>query len=83
MGNFFQYLTGTLPTAVINKLRYFPVLVYLTGGIVGVAGQFRGWEFAAFGVAAGAFVCLLEYPRGKRRERANIASQCVLKPLDP
>ena len=23
---------------------------YLTGGIVGVAGQFRGWEFAAFGV---------------------------------
>ena len=50
---------------------------------MGVAGQFRGWEFAAFGVAAGAFVCLLEYPRGKRRERANIASQCVLKPLDP
>lgn len=28
----------------------FPVLVYLTGGIVGVAGQFRDWQFAAFGM---------------------------------
>ncbi|XP_063044948.1 cytochrome b-245 light chain [Engraulis encrasicolus] len=48
-------------------------LIYLTGGIVGVAGQFRGWEFAAFGVAAGAFVCLLEYPRSKRRKGTSVA----------
>ncbi len=26
------------------------VAVYATGGIVGVAGQFRGWQFAAFGM---------------------------------
>ncbi|XP_039619344.1 cytochrome b-245 light chain [Polypterus senegalus] len=46
-------------------------LILLTGGIVGVAGQFRGWEFAAYGIAAGAFVCLLEYPRGKRKNKAT------------
>ncbi|XP_076142862.1 cytochrome b-245 light chain [Alosa pseudoharengus] len=48
-------------------------LIYLTGGIVGVAGQFRGWEFAAFGIAAGAFVCLLEYPRSKRNKGTSMA----------
>nr|XP_023701352.1 cytochrome b-245 light chain [Paramormyrops kingsleyae] len=39
-------------------------LILLTGGIVGVAGQFRNWQFAAYGIAAGIFICLLEYPRG-------------------
>ncbi|XP_028812480.1 cytochrome b-245 light chain [Denticeps clupeoides] len=48
-------------------------LIYLTGGIVGVAGQFRGWQFAAFGVAAGCFVCMLEYPRGKRSKGTSVA----------
>ncbi|CAJ1048788.1 cytochrome b-245 light chain [Xyrichtys novacula] len=47
-------------------------LIYLTGGIVGVAGQFRGWQFAAFGVAAGVFVCLLEYPRSKRSKGTSV-----------
>lgn len=28
----------------------FLLSVLLTGGIVGVAGQFRGWEFAAYAV---------------------------------
>lgn len=28
----------------------FLVSVLLTGGIVGVAGQFRGWQFAAYAV---------------------------------
>ncbi|XP_026855391.1 cytochrome b-245 light chain [Electrophorus electricus] len=45
--------------------------IYLTGGIVGVAGQFSGWKFAAFGIAAGVFVCLLEYPRSKRIKGTN------------
>uniref|UniRef100_A0A8C1SYB2 Cytochrome b-245 light chain n=1 Tax=Cyprinus carpio TaxID=7962 RepID=A0A8C1SYB2_CYPCA len=45
---------------------------YATGGIVGVAGQFRGWQFAAFGIAAGVFVCLLEYPRSKRRKGTSV-----------
>lgn len=47
-------------------------LILLTGGIVGVAGQFRGWQFAAYSVAAGVFVCLLEYPRGKRSKGTSV-----------
>uniref|UniRef100_A0A8D0L5P1 Cytochrome b-245 light chain n=1 Tax=Sphenodon punctatus TaxID=8508 RepID=A0A8D0L5P1_SPHPU len=41
-------------------------LILVTGGIVAVAAQFKGWVFAAYAIAAGVFVCLLEYPRGKR-----------------
>ncbi|XP_016376573.1 cytochrome b-245 light chain-like [Sinocyclocheilus rhinocerous] len=47
-------------------------LIYATGGIVGVAGQFRGWQFACFGIAAGVFVCLLEYPRSKRGKGTSV-----------
>ncbi|KAM8876807.1 cytochrome b-245 light chain [Synchiropus splendidus] len=47
-------------------------LILLTGGIVGVAGQFRGWQFAAYAVAAGFFVCLLEYPRSKRSKGTSV-----------
>ncbi|XP_041077802.1 cytochrome b-245 light chain [Polyodon spathula] len=47
-------------------------LILLTGGIVGVAGQFKDWQFAAYGIAAGVFICLLEYPRGKRRKGTSI-----------
>ncbi|XP_062860559.1 cytochrome b-245 light chain [Trichomycterus rosablanca] len=47
-------------------------LIYLTGGIVGVAGQFRDWHFAAFGIAAGVFVCALEYPRSKRAKGTSV-----------
>ncbi|XP_058243673.1 cytochrome b-245 light chain isoform X2 [Hemibagrus wyckioides] len=47
-------------------------LIYLTGGIVGVAGQFRDWEFAAYGIAAGVFVCLLEYPRSRRAKGTSV-----------
>ncbi|KAL4642096.1 cytochrome b-245 light chain [Arapaima gigas] len=47
-------------------------LILLTGGIVGVAGQFRDWQFAAYGVAAGVFVCLLEYPRGRRAKGTSV-----------
>uniref|UniRef100_A0A8C4T7L6 Cytochrome b-245 light chain n=1 Tax=Erpetoichthys calabaricus TaxID=27687 RepID=A0A8C4T7L6_ERPCA len=40
-------------------------LILLTGGIVGVAGQFRGWEFAAYGMyplTILIFLCVLEKP---------------------
>ncbi|XP_035992348.1 LOW QUALITY PROTEIN: cytochrome b-245 light chain [Fundulus heteroclitus] len=47
-------------------------LILLTGGIVGVAGQFRGWEFAAYAVAAGCVVCLLEIPRSKRAKGTSV-----------
>ncbi|XP_046755589.1 cytochrome b-245 light chain isoform X2 [Gallus gallus] len=44
----------------------------LTGGVVAVAGQFKGWYFAAYAIAAGAFVCLLEYPRSKRQKGSTM-----------
>ncbi|XP_068617136.1 cytochrome b-245 light chain [Brachionichthys hirsutus] len=47
-------------------------LILLTGGIVGVAGQFRGWQIAAYAVAAGVFVCLLEYPRSKKAKGTSV-----------
>nr|XP_057945620.1 cytochrome b-245 light chain [Doryrhamphus excisus] len=47
-------------------------LILLTGGIVGVAGLFRGWQFAAYAVAAGVFVCLLEYPRSRRAKGTGV-----------
>ncbi|XP_051485714.1 cytochrome b-245 light chain [Apus apus] len=47
-------------------------LIMLTGGIVAVAGQFKGWYFAAYAIAAGVFVCLLEYPRSKRKKGSTM-----------
>ncbi|KAM9062414.1 cytochrome b-245 light chain-like [Sarcophilus harrisii] len=43
-------------------------LILLTGGIVATAGQFIWWQFGAYSIVAGVFVCLLEYPRGKRKK---------------
>lgn len=40
-----------LQELLINEIfssSYFLISVLLTGGIVGVAGQFRDWEFAAY-----------------------------------
>ncbi|XP_077420820.1 cytochrome b-245 light chain [Vanacampus margaritifer] len=47
-------------------------LILLTGGIVGVSGLFRGWQFAAYAVATGVFVCLLEYPRSRRAKGTGV-----------
>ncbi|XP_053304716.1 cytochrome b-245 light chain [Spea bombifrons] len=47
-------------------------LILMTGGIVAVAGQFKGWEFGAYAIAAGVFVTLLEYPRSKRKKGSTI-----------
>ncbi|PKK17367.1 cytochrome b-245 light chain [Columba livia] len=47
-------------------------LIMLTGGIVAVAGQFKGWYFAAYAIAAGVLVCLLEYPRSKRKKGSTM-----------
>ncbi|XP_066493599.1 cytochrome b-245 light chain [Tiliqua scincoides] len=45
-------------------------LILVTGGIVAVSGQFKCWYYwlnaGAYSIGAGVFVCLLEYPRGKR-----------------
>ncbi|XP_033012888.1 cytochrome b-245 light chain [Lacerta agilis] len=47
-------------------------LILVTGGIVAVAGQFKNWQFAAYSIAAGVFICLLEYPRGKRKKGSTM-----------
>ncbi|XP_042294281.1 cytochrome b-245 light chain [Sceloporus undulatus] len=47
-------------------------LILVTGGIVAVSGQFKRWEFAAYAIAAGVFICLLEYPRGKRKKGSTM-----------
>uniref|UniRef100_A0A8C8RM06 Cytochrome b-245 light chain n=1 Tax=Pelusios castaneus TaxID=367368 RepID=A0A8C8RM06_9SAUR len=53
-------------------------LILITGGIVAVAGQFKGWPFAAYAIGAGVLVCLLEYPRGKRK-RGSTMERCGQK----
>ncbi|XP_068941984.1 cytochrome b-245 light chain [Petaurus breviceps papuanus] len=46
--------------------------VLLTGGIVATAGQFVWWQFGAYSIVAGVFICLLEYPRGKRKKGSTM-----------
>uniref|UniRef100_A0A8Q3WL26 Cytochrome b-245 light chain n=1 Tax=Homo sapiens TaxID=9606 RepID=A0A8Q3WL26_HUMAN len=58
-------------------------LILITGGIVATAGRFTQWYFGAYSIVAGVFVCLLEYPRGKRKkgstmERWPVPARCVL-----
>ncbi|XP_038610119.1 cytochrome b-245 light chain [Tachyglossus aculeatus] len=47
-------------------------LILLTGGIVATAGQFTLWYFGAYSIAAGVLVCLLEYPRSKRKKGSTM-----------
>ncbi|XP_042825382.1 cytochrome b-245 light chain isoform X3 [Panthera tigris] len=46
--------------------------ILITGGIVATAGQFTSWWFGAYSIVAGVFICLLEYPRGKRRKGSTM-----------
>nr|XP_012321484.1 uncharacterized protein LOC105726562 isoform X2 [Aotus nancymaae] len=46
--------------------------VLITGGIVATAGRFTQWYFGAYSIVAGVFVCLLEYPRGKRKKGSTM-----------
>uniref|UniRef100_A0A7M4EH83 Cytochrome b-245 light chain n=2 Tax=Crocodylus porosus TaxID=8502 RepID=A0A7M4EH83_CROPO len=46
--------------------------VLVAGGIVAVVGQFKGWQFAAYSIAAGVLICLLEYPRGRRKKGSTM-----------
>ncbi|XP_062997059.1 cytochrome b-245 light chain [Elgaria multicarinata webbii] len=57
-------------------------LILVTGGIVAVSGQFKNWQFAAYSIAAGVFICLLEYPRGKRKKGSTI-ERCGQKFFTP
>ncbi|KAF6077211.1 cytochrome b-245 alpha chain [Phyllostomus discolor] len=49
-------------------------LILIAGGIVATAGQFTLWYFGAYSIfsAAGVLVCLLEYPRGKRKKGSTM-----------
>ncbi|XP_035679500.1 cytochrome b-245 light chain-like [Branchiostoma floridae] len=54
-----------------NEQAIISAWVMLTGGIIGLTG-FNRWEIAAYSVAAGIFIILLEYPRGKRKKGHTI-----------
>ncbi|XP_063103873.1 cytochrome b-245 light chain isoform X3 [Cavia porcellus] len=47
-------------------------LILVAGGIVATVGRFAQWYFGAYSIAAGALVCLLEYPRGRRRKGSTM-----------
>ncbi|XP_059008168.1 cytochrome b-245 light chain isoform X2 [Mustela lutreola] len=47
-------------------------LILIMGGVVATAGQFTKWYFGVYSIGAGVFVCLLEYPRGKRRKGSTM-----------
>uniref|UniRef100_A0A8C8TBG9 Cytochrome b-245 light chain n=1 Tax=Peromyscus maniculatus bairdii TaxID=230844 RepID=A0A8C8TBG9_PERMB len=47
-------------------------LILITGGIVATAGRFTQWYFGAYSIAAGVLICLLEYPRGKRKKGSTM-----------
>ncbi|XP_040838177.1 cytochrome b-245 light chain isoform X2 [Ochotona curzoniae] len=47
-------------------------LILITGGIVATAGRFTQWYFGTYSIAAGALVCLLEYPRGRRAKGSTM-----------
>ncbi|KAM4833869.1 cytochrome b-245 light chain [Thomomys bottae] len=47
-------------------------LILIAGGIVATAGRFAQWYFGAYSIAAGVFICLLEYPRGKRSKGSTM-----------
>ncbi|XP_037672199.1 cytochrome b-245 light chain [Choloepus didactylus] len=53
-------------------------LILITGGIVATAGQFTQWYFGVYSIVAGVFVCLLEYPRG-RRKKGSTMERCGQK----
>ncbi|XP_055001488.1 cytochrome b-245 light chain [Sorex araneus] len=47
-------------------------LILIVGGIVATVGQFAQWYFGAYSIAAGALVCVLEYPRGQRQHGSTM-----------
>ncbi|CAH2324147.1 cytochrome b-245 light chain [Pelobates cultripes] len=57
-------------------------LIYMAGGIVAVAGQFKNWQFGAYGIAAGVFISLLEYPRSKRKKGSTM-ERCGQSAITP
>ncbi|XP_022084085.1 cytochrome b-245 light chain-like [Acanthaster planci] len=65
-----------------NEHGFVSGIVMLMGGITGVFG-FDGFEFAAYTIAAGAFVTLLEYPRSQRRKGSLVPRrfQHILHPI--
>ncbi|XP_069112973.1 cytochrome b-245 light chain-like [Argopecten irradians] len=50
-----------------NEQAVASSFILISGGIIGVAGLFKGWEFGIYGIIAGILVLVIEYPRGKRK----------------
>ncbi|XP_033753856.1 cytochrome b-245 light chain-like [Pecten maximus] len=50
-----------------NEQAVASAFILISGGAIGVAGLFKGWEFGIYGIIAGILVLVIEYPRGKRK----------------
>ncbi|CAD5111242.1 DgyrCDS570 [Dimorphilus gyrociliatus] len=49
-----------------NEQSVLSASLIFIGGIVGVAGKFSNWQFAAALIPLSAILTIIEYPRGKR-----------------
>lgn len=51
-----------------NEQAIVTSFITVSGGIIGITGFFKGWEFGIYGVVAGLLILLFEYPRGMRKK---------------
>ncbi|KAL5021528.1 hypothetical protein ScPMuIL_000683 [Solemya velum] len=49
-----------------NEQAIASAAITFLGGIIGIAGMFKNWQFSIYAVAAGFLIFVFEYPRGKR-----------------
>ncbi|XP_036366355.1 cytochrome b-245 light chain isoform X2 [Octopus sinensis] len=61
-----------------NEQAIASSLITILGGIIGIVGFFKRWQFGIYGVAAGVFIFLFEYPRSLRAKgKSSPRKMCV------
>lgn len=64
-----------------NEQAVASSFILISGGIIGVAGFFKGWEMGIYAILAGIAVLLIEYPRGKRKYARSTQERKWQRPL--
>ncbi|XP_021352720.1 cytochrome b-245 light chain-like [Mizuhopecten yessoensis] len=64
-----------------NEQAIASAFILISGGAIGVAGFFKGWEIGIYGIVAGIFVLMIEYPRGKRKTGHSTQERTFQRPL--
>ncbi|XP_014772336.1 cytochrome b-245 light chain isoform X1 [Octopus bimaculoides] len=59
-----------------NEQAIASSLITILGGIIGIVGFFKRWQFGIYGVAAGVFIFLFEYPRSLRAKGKSSPRKC-------